>query len=56
MLGLLSLALGVVLLVQPFTAAMVLARFIGASVILEGLENLAGQPIFQRRLDEHYGD
>ena len=55
-LGLLSLALGVVLLVQPFTAAMVLARFIGASVILEGLENLAAQPIFQRRLDEHYGD
>ena len=51
-----GLALGVVLLVQPFTAAMVLARFIGASVILEGLENLAAQPIFQRRLDEHYGD
>ena len=55
-LGLLSLALGVVLLVQPFTAAMVLSRFIGASVILEGLENLAAQPIFQRRLDEHYSD
>ena len=55
-LGLLSLVLGAVLLVQPFTAAMVLSRFIGASVILEGLENLAAQPIFQRRLDEHYSD
>lgn len=51
-----SLVLGVILLCQPFGSAMVLTRFIGVAIIVEGAENLAALPIFDRKLQDHYSD
>ena len=49
-----SLALGIVLLCQPFQSAMVLTRFIGVAIIVEGAENLTSLPIFERRIQDFY--
>ena len=49
-----SLALGIVLLCQPFESAMVLTRFIGVAITLEGAENLAALPIFDRQIQDFY--
>lgn len=51
-----SLALGVILLCQPFESAMVLTRFIGVAITLEGAENLAALPVFDRQIDAYYED
>ncbi len=51
-----SLVLGIVLLCQPFQSAMVLTRFIGVSITLEGAENLAALPVFERRIHDYYED
>ena len=48
------LALGIVLLCQPFQSAMVLTRFIGVAIIVEGAENLTSLPIFERRIQDFY--
>ena len=49
-----SLVLGIVLLCQPFESAMVLTRFIGVAIIVEGAENLTSLPIFERRIQDYY--
>ena len=51
-----SLVLGIILLCQPFGSAMILTRFIGVAIIVEGVENLAALPIFERKLQDHYSD
>ena len=56
LIGISLVVLGIILLCQPFGSAMILTRFIGVSIIVEGVENLAALPIFDRKLQDHYSD